>query len=250
MSKMEKQIKERKQLDEKTLMDIYLLTCKYIYNNPIIHNMVGDDMEDCVMNAYIMLCDIVAMSYDPSKGAISTYVYSCLKSRIMPVIYQTKYNIDDKLALRAYRASKSNSDYFAVFNSLYHPKSLSVSGAAIDKDDTIEDSNELPISELADETLDPAYIYEEGQLSSDEDIEELLNDLIDKYLSTHNYNNNRNVDMWRDIIISLTLRDNSVEDKITLESVGNKWGITRERVRQIYNKFKKWVITTKQIELS
>lgn len=221
------------------------LMCNLYYNS----NNGQDNFLNFVNNAYIYILEHDFLSrYDKNKSTISTYVYTIMKYLTPLFLIQTKYNVSSQTARLmltkrnnigdSVRSIYQNSSYIDMSTSRV---SLNNHRNCSDEDISFTDNN------LLDDNSDPYYLMIENNMDY---YTKILDDAIIRYCDTHGnkQNRDRNIDILRKYLI-FNNYDNLIQDKkFTLEQLGECHSLTKERVRQIIQKFRTWVINDSKIK--
>lgn len=217
---------------------IYKLILAYIYKNNYMLSKLescGVNVEDVANTAYIFCLDKYHRLYKPEKSKLSTFIYMLMEKYDSVFIAQTVYNVS--LTTARYlsgvqgEAVKHRMDRYRQIYSAIPIDSCS-STLDIGRDTESDDARSSDIG-LAEEF---SNIDKAEQNYNDSLILEAYNSTLESYLSKRHpldqVNNNRD----RDIITNLIFN----RDNYTLQDFGDKYGLTRERVRQILASFCKY----------
>lgn len=213
----------------------YALVKPHLYS--ILKDIGSDAVEDFVGYAYEYILTYLSR-YDSSRGKLSTFIYSTLDYLYPIFIYQVKYNVSFYTA-RAMTNSRVTPEYREKLINFYdNTKQISIDGGSVSSIFTDEDNDSLPNMALADPDVNVEDTILDGEVN-DNKILEVFNEEIDKYIDRINRikNNSENAKRNKDIILRMTLRQDRSD---TLQTIADDYGITRERVRQIYHKFCLW----------
>ena len=214
---------------------IYKLILAYIYKNNYMLSKLdscGVTVEDVANTAYIFCLDKYRQLYDSKKSRLSTFIYMLMKKFDSVFIAQTVYNVSLTTArylsgVQGDAVKHRTEKYRQIYNATpidSCSSTLNIGNEAEDDDARSSDIN------LADEF---SNIDEAEQSYNDSLVLKTYNSVLDSYFSKRHPIDQVNNDRDRDIITNLIFN----RDNYTLQDFGEKYGLTRERVRQILAKF-------------
>lgn len=229
-----------KELDNNTDIEyqIYKLILAYIYKNNYMLSKLdscGVSVEDVANTAYIFCLDKYRQLYTPEKSKLSTYIYMLMEKYDSVFIAQTVYNVSLTTArylsgVQGDAVKHKTEKYRQIYNATpidSCSSTLNIGNEAEDDDARSSDIN------LAD---DFSNIDEAEQNYNSSLVLEAYNSTLESYLNKIHPLDQINNDRDRDIITNLIFN----RDNCTLQNFGDKYGLTRERVRQILASFCKY----------
>lgn len=235
-------------VDEK--IQIYRLIMSYAMNSSAIKEALKnneDGLIDFVSYAYVHFMEIFYNKYDPNVSKLSTYVYTVMNYLYPIFINQVKYSLDFNTARKLINSFRP--EVRDIMRKMYaERKTVDFCDSTIEirTEDSSGDNDEVKYIDL--NLADPNdYIEKLLDDYNDEDLYKQFDLILDRYIKSRNV---RNGDRVKDIIKEYTFRNRDAEigDKITLASIGEKYGLTRERIRQIVDKFYKWAKNDKELK--
>lgn len=230
-----------KELDNNTNIEyqIYKLILAYIYKNNYMLSKLescGVSIEDVANTAYIFCLDKYRQLYKPEKSKLSTFIYMLMKKYDSVFIAQAVYNVS--LTTARYlsgvqgEAVKHRID---KYRQIYNAIPIDSCSSTLDVSTENDDAQGYNIG-LAEEF---SNIDKAEQNYNDSLILEAYNSTLESYFSKRHPLDQVNNDRDRDIITNLIFN----RDSYTLQDFGDKYGLTRERVRQILASFCKYAKT-------
>lgn len=225
---------------------LFRLIASYAYNNTNVYAQLAnttDGIEDFMSFAYTHLLSELLPKWDPEKGSLSTYVYSTLDYLYPVFIAQAKYQVSFSMGRKL--TSSTRLEQRDKYKEIYVNKSSIDTCSTIlmtnktPKDNNNDSDTQIPDSSLADPNSNIEK-YEEDEFN--QDILKIFDSCLDRYFdrpSTVKDNIERN----KEIIKTYTLN----RQDSTLQNIGNKYNLSRERVRQICDKFYRWASKDKEL---
>lgn len=214
----------------------YALTRPQIYS--LLTNISSDAIEDFVSYAYTYVLSYMKR-YDSNRGKLSTFIYSTLDYLYPIFIYQVKYNVSFYTARTMTNINVTSEHRERLLNLYNNNKQIDVCCDTImtpylsDSNGAGNEYEAIPDMSLADPDADVENLV----LNGDEHNNQILNvfeEEVDKFV---NRPGSKNAERNKDIIFRMSLREGKSD---TLQTIASDYGLTRERVRQIYNKFTSW----------
>lgn len=239
---------EEDNVDEK--VQIYRLIMSYAMNNSAVKEALKnyeDGLIDFVSYAYVHFMEMFYNKYDPNVSKLSTYIYTVMNYLYPIFINQVKYSLDFNTARKLIHSFRP--EVRDIMRKIYaERKTVDFCDSTIEigTEDSSGDNDEVKYIDL--NLADPNdYIEKLLDDYNDEDLYKQFDLILDRYIKSRNV---RNGDRVKDIIKEYTFRNRNAEigDKITLASIGEKYGLTRERIRQIVDKFYRWAKNDKELK--
>lgn len=245
-------IAENKVYNEDVKLQIYKIIRKFTVVKESLHNVLNTEEEfnDFVMYAYTYYLDKIYPVFDASKATLSTHVVTTLKYLTPVFIVMVKHGVDFSTARRM--VNKRDEHLQQACKVIYDTRSLDT---CLDGLENIDPSIEKDVSSniaLCDDTYEPFnYLYES---CGEQDIEKIknsdlgrkLNYYINKYLDGKKVKDKEQRERNTDIIWRMCFRFDLHDTN--LSKLGEKWGISRERVRQIFKSFTSWAKRNKKFK--
>lgn len=236
--------------DDNVDIQIYKIISAYVYRTSYISEAFKnnkDKIQDVISIAYIDYLTNYKEKYKPEISTLSTYIFSVMNYKCPIYFYQAMYDISLNTA-RKCRASYYDKNVIQKLHNMYgHPKSLDISYTGVESF-TETDEDMLYVDKGLADPRD--YIDEMLTNNNDEQLYNTFSDIVDDYINKTKYKGKNSNMMTRDkdIIMRYTFGNHSGTNKVTLESLSQEWGLTRERVRQILKMFYKFARNNKKIK--
>lgn len=219
--------------DNDIKVQIYKIILKYAYSQNKIYTFASnqDELDDFISYAYTYFLEDAYKNYNPEKASLSTYIYSTLDYQYKAIMMQAKYHVDRTTARNLVNKTYPNRmeklrSMFCFRDSVDWCDSSVYYG---NPEDNAEKDLQIKDSALASEV---DYIKEFEIKEGDKGILDLFNKSVRNFCNNHYFENpERNASIIKERFLS----------DATLQSLGDKYGITRERVRQICNSYIKYV---------
>lgn len=219
----------------------YKLVCNYVLSSrPKIYGLLRDSGNDAVDDFISYAYEYILASlkrFDSSRGNLSTFIYNTLDYLYPVFVYQAKYHVSyytAKLMSSTTRVDEEKRKRLInMYSSGKHIDTCndSILTAQLDSSGQDEYAN-IPDMALADPN---AYVEEQVINAQDSYILQILETEVDKYVNRPG-SKNEQAERNKDIIYRLIL---DKEDN-TLQKIADDYGLTRERVRQIFLRFCDW----------
>lgn len=218
--------------DNDIKVQIYKIILKYAYSQNKIYTFASnqDELDDFISYAYTYFLEDAYKNYDPEKASLSTYIYSTLDYQYKAIMMQAKYHVDRTTARNLVNKTYPNRmeklrSMFCFRDSIDWCDSSVYYG---NPEDNAEKDLQIKDSALASEV---DYIKEFEIKEGDKGILDLFNKSVRNFCNNHcSENPERNASIIKERFLS----------GATLQSLGDKYGLTRERVRQICNSYIKY----------
>lgn len=222
-------------------VQVYKLIVRYAYDKQsILAQFPGDTMTDFLHTAWIDYMSNFADNYDESKGSLSTYVYTVMKYRTPIYVAQAKHNVGHVTARGL--SSNSNPDRRSKLSEMYKfSKNIDACTTSIDLD---SDNKEGKECKAQDKNLaDPEINVEDEVIREISNVEflKVFNTCLDSFVNQGISKPNEIKERNKQIILDRLLYNK------TLQEIGDTYGITRERVRQLTDKFKRQASKNRQL---
>lgn len=231
----------------------YQLILKYTSNNKVLmYNFYNssydgrDSFFNFVNNAYVYILDHKYLDrYNAERSKLSTYIYTIMKCLTPLFLTQTIYNVSSNTARlmlternnigNIVKSIYQNNNYIDTLDSKINVASSGSSSRDEDEVCFIDSS-------LADYDSDPYYQMIENNQKY---YIEALDNAIVRYCNKQNNKDNieRNIDILRKYLIYNNYSNFGNSEKFTLEVLAKNYGLTRQGVQQIIQRFRNWVIT-------
>lgn len=229
---------------------VYRLIMSYARSNSAIVDSLRnyeDGIVDFVSYAYVHFMEVFYDKYNPNISKLSTYVYTTM-SYLYPIfVNQVKYSLDFNSARKLINSFKP--EVRDIMRKMYaERKTVDFCDTSIEiGTDDLSGGDDDDIKYMDLSLADPNDCIENLLNEyNDEDLYKQFDLILDRYIKLKNI---RNGDRAKEIIKEYTFRNMNVNDnRITLESIGNKHGLTRERIRQILSKFYIWARNDKELK--
>ena len=233
--------------DDNVDIQIYKIISAYVYRTSYISEAFKnnkDKIQDVISTAYLDYLTNYKEKYEPEQSTLSTYVFSIMKYKCPVYFYQVMYDVSSTTARKCVNSYYDKNVTRKLHNMYGNSESLDISYTGVESSaETDED-----ILYVDKGVADPRdYIDEMLTDNNDEQLYNMFSNIVDNYV----YKTKRkNPDMVKDVIMKYTFGNHSGDIKVTLESLGQEWGLTRERIRQILKKFYDFAKNNKEIKNS
>lgn len=225
----------------------YKIIINYAYTEHNIASILENDRDkilDFIHYAYIYVLDRINKYYNKDKGKLTTFIYSVLNNHCVynTFLNQAKYNVSESVA-RTMSRCNDNTNKKEIMSNLYiYPKPINSCSTELDNNIENIDNGKTKVYDTALMTKSgepdgsPEDYFNENSFVLD-----FINRKIDEYFKIKIWF--EDYDMHRDIIIRYIF-----DDSTTLQSLGDEYNVTRERIRQIVKKFTDFLKNDKEFK--